>query len=118
MASALSLLYPETFRGGLFIYGVDYFRRVPIPDRPGSDWIPWFPVPPKDVLERLKRETPLVLVTGERDFNRLQVRTFAERYRDEGFERVLLIDIPGASHYDWPPRRYLRQAFEALDGAA
>lgn len=116
VATALALLFPQTFRGGLFIYGVDFYRRVPIPDRPGSDWVPWFPPPPKSELERLRSNTRLVLVTGERDFNRLQVETFAERYRDEGFEHVTFIEIPGASHYDWPPQRWLREAFEALDG--
>lgn len=117
VASALALLFPETFRGGLFLYGVDFYRRVPIPDRPGSDWLPWFPAPSRAALERLRETTRLVLVTGERDFNRMQVRTFAEEYREEGFEHLTYIEIPGASHYDWPSRRWLEEAFAALDGA-
>lgn len=115
VASALTMLFPEVFRGGLFLYGVDFYRRVPAPDRPGSDWVPWFPPPPKSMLEQMREQTRLVLVTGERDFNRLQVETFAARYREEGFEQVTYIEIPGAGHSDWPSGRWLRQALEALD---
>lgn len=114
-ATALTLLFSDVFRGGLFFYGTEFYRPVPVPDRPGSSWRPWFPPPPEAELEALWRRARLVLLTGERDFNRLQTATYAERYEAEGFEHVTYIEVPGASHYDWPSRRWLRKAFEALD---
>ena len=77
IATALTLFYPEVFRGGLFVYGVDFYRRISVPDRPGSDWLPWFPVPPKATLSQLRDDSRLVLLTGDRDFNRLQTETVA-----------------------------------------
>ncbi len=115
VASALTMLYPEVFRGGLFVYGVDFYKRIAVPDRPGSDWLPWFPPPARSTLAGLKADSRLVLLTGERDFNRLQTEVVAERYRDEGFEHVTYIEIPGAGHYDWPSGRWLSQALAALD---
>ena len=115
IASALTILYPEVFRGGLFIYGVDFYRRIPVPDRPGSDWLPWFPPPPRATLPGLREDTRLVLLTGERDFNRLQTEVVAQRYRDEGFEHVTYLEIPGAGHYDWPSGRWLTKALAALE---
>ena len=115
IASAMTLLYPEVFRGGLFIYGVDFYRRVAMPDRPGNDWLPWFPPPGKARLEALREEARLVLVTGERDFNRLQTEVLAETYRDEGFRHVTYLEIPSAGHYDWPRPEWLSRALAALD---
>jgi len=117
IATALMLFYPEVFRGGLFVYGVDFYRRVSVPNQPGSDWRPWFPVPAEAQLERLRQSARLVLLTGERDFNRLQTQVLAERYRDEGFAQVTYIEIPGAGHYDWPPRKWLAQGLAALEPA-
>ncbi len=85
------------------------------PDRPGSDWLPWFPAPPRSTLAGLKASSRLVLLTGDRDFNRLQTETVAERYREEGFEHVTYLEIPGAGHYNWPSARWLSKALSALD---
>ena len=56
-----------------------------------------------------------VLLTGDRDFNRLQTESVAEKYRDEGFRHVTYLEIPGAGHYDWPERKWLSQALAALE---
>jgi dienelactone hydrolase len=115
IATALTLLYPEVFRGGLFVYGTDFYRRIPVPDRPGTDWLPWFPPPSAETLSRLREASSLVFLTGENDFNRVQIGLVAEHYREEGFEHVTYIEIPGAGHHDWPPDRWLSQALAALE---
>jgi pimeloyl-ACP methyl ester carboxylesterase len=117
VASALTLHFPEVFKGGLFIYGVDFYRRVPVPGQPGNHWPHWFPVPEKRRLEQIKAGTRLVLLTGEKDFNRLQTAVLAELYRDEGFEQVTYIEIPGAGHYDWPPKKWFSKGLAGLEEA-
>lgn len=117
VASALVLNFPEVFKGGLFIYGVDFYRRVEIPGQPGNYWPHWFPAPEKARLELVKAGSRLVLLTGEEDFNRLQTSVLAQRYRAEGFEHVTYIEIPGAGHYDWPARKWFSQGLAGLDEA-
>jgi dienelactone hydrolase len=118
LASQLAMLFPEVFRGALSLYGASFFRPVPVPDRPGHHWPPAFPEPPAETLRRLRRECRLVLVTGERDFNRAQTRAFWRALAADGFERVTYVEVPGASHYEpFDDLERLRGAFEALDAS-
>jgi dienelactone hydrolase len=115
IASALGMLFPEVFRGALSLFGASFYRPVPVPDRPGSSWPPPFPEPAADGLRTLRQEGRFVLVTGERDFNRAQTRATARVMEEEGFRGVTYLEIPGASHYDFPGVADLRRALQALD---
>jgi len=115
MTSGLALLYPETFAGGLSIYGSDYFERIPVPYKPGADYLPLFPPPPRDRLRRSKSDSRFVLVAGEWDFNRAHTKQIFEQMVADGFERVTYLQIPGASHYDPPGREWWDKAIAALD---
>jgi dienelactone hydrolase len=116
VASQLAMLFPEVFRGALSLYGASFFRPVAVPDRPGHHWPPAFPEPPAETLWRLRRESRLVLVTGERDFNRAQTRAYWRALAADGFERVTYVEVPGASHYQpFDDLERLRGAFEALE---
>ena len=117
-ASALTVLYPEVFRGGFFFMGVDFYRDVPALDRPGAHWPAAFPRPPKERFELARDRSRYVLLTGELDFNRIQTRELYERYRADGFRHVTLLDVPGLSHYSGFDGVLLDQGFEALKGGS
>lgn len=117
VASQLAMLFPEVFRGALSLFGASFFRPVPVPDRPGHHWPPAFPEPAAETLPELRRESRFVLVTGGRDFNRAQTRAVARAMREDGFEGVTYLEVPGASHYQaFEDAERLGQALAALDG--
>ena len=116
MASALAILYPEVFRGALALFGVDFYRPVPVPDRPGAHWPASFAEPPRAARDLVKREGRFVLLTGERDFNRAQTRAVHREMEAAGFEHAVLIDLPAADHYHRLTPGELRRALESLEG--
>jgi tetratricopeptide (TPR) repeat protein len=116
IASALAMLYPEVFRGGFSLFGCDYFRRVDMPDKPGAYWPPRYPPPSGEALRQIKTRNRFVLLTGELDFNRTQTKATYKRMLEEGFEHVMYLSIPEASHYDPVGREWLEQALLFLEG--
>jgi len=115
VASALALLYPDVFRGGAYFFGSNYFRNVPVPDKPGAVWRAGFPPPAKDELESLKTEHSFVLLTGEHDFNRAETKANAGMYVQDQFQNVTYIEIPGADHGFGVEGEWLERVIEALD---
>ncbi len=114
LACGLALSYPELFSGSVALFGADSFRRLPVPDRPGSFWPPRLPPPPQAILE-VARTRPFVLVTGELDFNRAQTQEVHRAMRADGFAHASLLEVPGASHYTPLPADWLDRALTALD---
>lgn len=99
IASMLANLWPDIFAGGLFVRGADFYRPLPIPDRPGLQWPGAFPEPPRSLRGTLEDDRRFVVLTGEHDFNRVQSREVAEAYQDDGYSHVTYLEIPGATHY-------------------
>ncbi|NHZ73253.1 MAG: tetratricopeptide repeat protein [Nitrospirae bacterium] len=114
VTSGLAMLYSEVFRGGFSMSGCDYSEPLPVPDKPGAHWPPGFPAPSKRVLREVKSSSRFVLLAGELDFNRAQTRKTYLKMLDEGFEYVLYLQVPGASHYDRPDEKTLTQGFHFL----
>jgi tetratricopeptide (TPR) repeat protein len=117
-ASALTMLYPDVFRAGLMQMGIDYFRDLPIPDRPGMHWPSVFSKPPRELYALAHDRSRFVLLTGERDFNRAQTRVIRAELAKEGFRGVTYLEVPAVSHYDSIPAEWLEKAYSALDGVA
>ncbi|HXT52340.1 MAG TPA: carboxypeptidase regulatory-like domain-containing protein [Thermoanaerobaculia bacterium] len=117
-ASALTMLYPDVFRAGLMQMGVDWFRDLPVPDRPGTHWPAPFAKPDRELYRLAKERARWVLLTGERDFNRVQTRVIRAEMEKEGFRGVTYLEVPGASHYDPIPADWLEKAYAALDSPA
>ncbi len=115
ISSQASMLYPEVFSGGLFVYGCDYFEQLPVPDRPGSLWPARFAAPSKVAQERLRSESRFVLLTGDRDFNRAQTKAIHKRMTADGFEHLTYLQIPDADHYFGLPPEWFEKALDALD---
>lgn len=116
MATRLGVLYPEVFHGGFMVKGVDFYRPVAMPDKPGAHWPAAFAEPPRATWPQVKERNRYVLLTGENDFNRLQTRTYHRLYRDDGFEYVFYLEQPGADHYSAFGGEVLGRAIDLLDG--
>jgi tetratricopeptide (TPR) repeat protein len=115
LASGLALAYPEVFSGALALFGADYFRRLPVPDRPGSFLPPRFPPPPADLLALARESRAFVLLTGELDFNRPQTQEVHRAMVADGFRHATLLEIPDASHYTPVDGEWLDRALSALE---
>ncbi len=114
-ASALSILYPDVFRGGLMFMGVDWYRDLQVTDKPGASWIAPFHKPPTDLLRLARERGRLVLITGERDYNRASTRAVDAELRRDDFTHVTYLEVPGMTHWGPTPDDWLARAFEALD---
>ena len=117
IASALTMLFPDVFRGGLMVVGCDFYQPVAVPDRPGTHWPPSFQQPPRDRLDRVRHDSRLVLLTGTRDFNRAQNRAISQAMKEDGFEHVTYIEVPGGDHYMGLDPEWFDRALGALDGS-
>lgn len=117
VSSVLSVAYPEVFRGGLLMVGCDWFRPLPIPDRPGTSWPALYPKPAKHDLDLAKSRNRYVFLTAEHDFNRIQTREVFHAFEREGFSHTTCIEVPGIGHYGPVPTPDWLRAFDALDPA-
>jgi tetratricopeptide (TPR) repeat protein len=115
VASGLALAYPEVFSGVLALFGADYFRHLPVPDRPGFYWPPRVLPPSAPRLARLEADRAFVLLTGELDFNRAEIQQVHRAMRADGFRHATLLEIPGASHTTSVPADWLERALAALE---
>ena len=114
-ASWLGLLYPDVFDGMLPMCGVDYFTRLKVPGRTNTYWRQKFPRPrPGKLLVRMLKRSRHVLLTGSEDGNRLQTKATAEKMKDQRFEHVTYLEVPGMGH-TWPPADWFEKAVRALD---
>jgi hypothetical protein len=108
------MLYPELFRGGLFVMGCDFYRDLPVADRPGAVWPAAFREPDSKTLRTLRRERSFVILSGTRDFNVSKSRSVHEAYLAADFRRVRLLVVPEMSHYDPVPADWWERAFAFL----
>jgi tetratricopeptide (TPR) repeat protein len=115
-ASALAYLFPDRVTGVFNYMGVDWFRKLPIPDRPGTHWPAAFPEPARADLRRLKDGHRFALVTGELDFNRVQTKATQRAMEEAGFHHVRYLEIPQASHYTPMSAEGLAQGLAFLGG--
>lgn len=116
VSGGLVMLYPEIFRGGLFVMGCDFHRQLPVSDHPGAVWPAAFREPSTKALRTLRRERRFVILTGTRDFNVSKSRSVHQAYLDQDFRHVRLLVVPGMSHYDPVPAEWWERAFAFLAG--
>lgn len=114
-ASALALLYPDVFRGALMMMGVDWYRDLPVADKPGASWPAPFGKPPHDLLRLARERSRLVLFTGDRDYNRAQTRVVEREMRRDGFKNVTYLEPPDMTHWGPVSKEWMEKAFSALD---
>ena len=117
IASVLAVTYPEVFAGGFYLFGCDYFRKLPVPYKPGAVWPAVYPKPRRATLERARDASRFVFLTGELDFNRVQTRDTERAYREDGFSKTTYLEIPAIGHYGPIPPDVLARALALLDPA-
>jgi hypothetical protein len=96
IASMTAPRFPQMFSGGLYIVGANF-------------WMP------DDAQLRQKAAgNRYVFITGEKDFNRSDMKSVFSRYRKKGLASSLLMDLPGYGH-EYPNVEQLGQAIDFLD---
>jgi predicted esterase len=96
IASETATRFPQWFSGALYIVGANY-------------WMP------KDArLRQRAAGNRYVFITGEKDFNRSEMKRVFSRYQSNGLSASLLMDLPGFAH-QYPDAGPLGQAIDFLD---
>jgi poly(3-hydroxybutyrate) depolymerase len=111
-SSSASLLagYPDVFRGGLFLNSGPFYRCVAEPTVLSG--IPEWHGP----LDRVKRETAIVLMWGQRDpqYTAAECKAQYEGLVLDGFERAAMFIVPGEGHAP-PNAAWFERGVAALD---
>jgi len=96
IASETATRFPQWFSGALYIVGANF-------------WMP------KDKrLRQRAADNRYVFITGEKDFNRGDMKRVFSRYQSSGLSAALLMDLPGFAH-QYPDAGQLGQAIDFLD---
>ena len=112
VASMLGVAFPDLFTGTIPFMGVNFYTELPAENgkRLGISYIP-----DDQALDIAKKQCRYVLVTGEKDFNRVETHSAEENgFRKEGFTSVLCLEVPGLGHA-MPPAEWLDKGLEFLD---
>ena len=99
IASHAALVAPDTFTGGFYLAGCDFWRDVPVtPGDKHGKYYRGFWRKPKGNLLRKARKGRHVLLTGANDFNRGNTLAVHDGFKKDTYAHVLLIDVPGMAH--------------------
>lgn len=98
ISSVLAVVYPEVFEGGFYLFGCDYFKPLPMRDRPGAHYVPLYPKPPRAAFKLVRERNRYVFLTGDTDSNKLQTQDTAQAYRKDDFAHVTYIEVPNRGH--------------------
>ena len=112
VASMVGVAFADLFTGTMPFMGVNFYTDLPAGDGKqfGISYIP-----DDEVLEIAKKKGRFALVTGEKDFNRINTRAADEHgFRKEGFASVLCLEVPGLGHA-MPDAQWLEKGLEFLD---
>jgi hypothetical protein len=96
IASMTAPRFPQLFSGGLYIVGANF----------------WMPEVAQ--LKQWAAANRYVFITGDKDFNRRDMKSVYSRYRRKGLNSSLFMDIPGYAH-EYPSVEQLGQAIDFLD---
>ena len=117
IASHAALVAADTFTGGFYFVGCDFYRDVPVVpnDKHGKYYRGFWRKPDPKIL-KLARQHRYVLLTGSDDFNRGNTHAVHDGYRKAGFDEVVLFDVPGLGH-TLPNAEWFEKGIKVLDGA-
>lgn len=116
-ASMVAPMYPDLFRGSVYIVGCNFWRDLDVPGDPESYWRKQFKPPPPEMLKVAKERSRFVFLTGETDMNREQTKATWRAYRADGFRHASYLEVPGMGH-DLPNAEWLDKALRLLHGQA
>lgn len=113
-ASRLALTYPQYFRGGFYMFGVDYFRLLPNPEEPNKQFGPSFPAPAGNA-SRLLRTSRFVVLTAKTSNGRAKAQSvFKEGYQKDrlGYSEFIELDAVPRGH---APAEAFKRGLMVLD---
>jgi predicted esterase len=113
VASITAFHHSDVYDGGIFVIGANYWESMSAPDQNGS-WRAGSPRPLPGNLLRAKKFGRYVLLTGDKDGNRLQMHTYYEKGFSKCLDHVLYIQVPGMGH-EVPPAEEFDKALEYVD---
>jgi predicted esterase len=96
IASEMATRFPQKFSGALYIVGAN------------------FSMPEDARVKQRAAANRYVFITGEKDFNRSDMRRVFSRYQSTGLTASLLMDLPDFGH-EYPNAERLGQAIDFLD---
>ncbi len=113
VSSMLAMGFPDCFKGGIYLCGSSYYRKMLSTEQNGASWRPEFLIPPATVLAIAKKH-PHVFITGSTDINREQTQIYSQAYARDGFQQVTYIEVPGMGH-QLPEIHWIDKALQFLD---
>jgi predicted esterase len=111
VASRTAFHHSDLYTGGIFIIGADYWVDMSSQNR---TWRASFPRPQPRFLLRAKKFGRYVLLTGDKDINRLEMYTYYQKGYSKFLNNVLYIQVPEMGH-KMPPADELDKALEYVD---
>jgi hypothetical protein len=110
------MAFPEVFDGAICCAGANWYKDMPVPDKPNTAWPRTFSKPPAKTFADARDHVGFILITGARDGNYTPMKTMFERgFQADGFKHASFYDVPGLGHQT-PPGEWLEKAIDELDG--
>ncbi len=112
-ASMLGVTYPDVFSGAMPFLGVNFYKTLTAANK--KQFRLSF-IPHRELLAIAKKDSRFVLVTGTKDFNRLNTLTvFTQGYQKEKFASAFYLEVPQLGHA-LPGPVWLERGIRLLDG--
>jgi hypothetical protein len=111
--SMLLMGFPDVFRGGYSIIGADFFRHLKSPEKGGLYQGVFKPPTGKNLA--LAKQRRFVLLTGDNDANREQMRIIHKTLAKEGWKNTFYFQVPEMGHVP-PNGEWFAKGLNALDG--
>ncbi|MBT5845064.1 MAG: hypothetical protein HOH86_00545 [Verrucomicrobiales bacterium] len=112
-ASMLGVAYPDVFSGAMPFMGVNFYKDVTA--QSGKKFRLNY-IPHRELLAIAKKDSRYVLVTGTKDFNRINTQAvFAQGFKKEKFANAFYLEVPKLAHA-LPGPEWLEKGIGLLDG--
>jgi hypothetical protein len=116
VAEMAAMAFPEVFDGAICCAGANWYKDMPVPDKPNTAWPRTFSKPPVKTFADARDQVGFILITGQRDGNYTPMKTMFEKgFQADGFKHVSFYDVPGLGHQT-PPGEFFEKAIDELDG--
>lgn len=114
VSSVACMHYPDIFKGGIFIIGANCWEPVRNPTKRRKYWPATFHKPFGKYWNMARHHGRYVMLTGTKDFNRLEMHTYYHRIYKRALKNVIYLEVPGMGH-GIPPADWFERAIEYID---
>jgi hypothetical protein len=110
-ASWMAMAFPDVFSGGQYHVGANTYKSISL----GADTMQASIYIPSPQLFNVARQNGrYVFITGDLDFNRLEMAAIHSVMRSDGFQNLAFLQVPGMGHSS-PPVEWIEKGIAALD---